>query len=247
LHKILLGIFLLAKTCQSTELPSLPLVNADIDNMQNMFEFNGNQDIVKTNIADKSIAKFGLPTFGNTPIVDASFPLELAILFPQNGKLVLMDNQLNLLQTLNVFKNSSYSISHFGRSADGLFWIFNQSTRTIQKLNRDGDMVQESNIIQNVKNDRLYRIFDFGEDIFLQNGMNVLKFTPNLQYVSTEENTYMVRSYQSQARINMGKLTHEYKGKLVSTSVLPEAMPIGVSRNNYVLQTQNGLILQAIE
>jgi len=63
--------------------------------------------------------------------VDASFPLEVALFLPQ-WKLGLLDNQLNILEEVNFYKSNPISVSHFGRSVEGMFWVFNQNTRTLQ-------------------------------------------------------------------------------------------------------------------
>jgi len=242
---LILGILL--KTCATDVLESIPVHHSDIDNFDNTYFFNDKQEIEKQTIGDTTKRIFSLSNYGNDPIVDASFPLEVALFFYHNGSLVLLDNQLNILEEVNFYKSNPISVSHFGRSVEGMFWVFNQNTRTLQKLNRDGSLVIESNIINNISGNGIQRIHDLGTEVYLQNGLDLLKFSPSLKYLNTEKNTQLLRCYKFPVKITNGQLKYKYGKKEITKEIHLDSIPIGISKNKYVLHGKNGLILQAID
>jgi hypothetical protein len=244
--KPLLILVLLLKTC-TIDLQDLPDIHrSDIDNFNNTYHFNTNQEIEKQTIGDLKTQKFSLSNYGNDPIIDASFPLEIALFFYKNGSLVLLDNQMNILMENNLYEVNPMSVSHFGRSIEGMYWVFNQNTKTLQKISPNGKLITQSNVLPNIKSLGIQRIYDLGREIYIQNGTELISFTPNLKYVNTEKNAYMVRSYKFPAKIVNGTLSFSFAKKTYNRSFGFDSIPIGISQNNYVLQTQNGLILQKI-
>lgn len=245
--KPLLILGLLLKTC-TVDLQDLPAVHrSDIDNFSNIYHFNTNQEIEKQTIGDLNTQKFSLSNYGNDPIVDASFPLEIALFFYKNGSLVLLDNQMNILSEHNMYKINPMSVSHFGRSIEGLYWIFNQNTKTLQKISPEGKLITQSNVLPNIESNGIQRIYDLGREIYIQNGTDLIGFTPNLKYLNTEKNAFMIRSYKFPAKVVDGTLSFSFAKKTYKRSFSFDSIPIGISQNNYVLQTQNGLILQEIK
>ena len=246
--KPLVILVLILKTCSSVDVGELPPVHhSDIDNFDNTYYFNETQDIQKQTIGDSIVKKFGLSNYGNDPIIDASFPLEVATFFYKNGNLVLLDNQLNIVLTRNVYETNPMSVSHFGRSIEGFFWVFNQNTKTLQKISHEGKLITQSNIISNIENNGIQRIHDMGTEVYIQNGNDLVKFSPNLKYIETEKNTYLIRSYKFPAKIIKNKLKFTMGKKNFERQVGQDSIPIGLSKNKYVLHSKNGLILQSIE
>lgn len=245
--KPLLILGLLLKTC-TVDLQDLPAIHrSDIDNFNNTYHFNTNQELEKQTIGNTNTQRFGLSNYGNDPIIDASFPLEIALFFYKNGTLVLLDNQMNILMEHNLYEINPMSVSHFGRSIEGMYWIFNQNTKTLQKISPDGKLITQSNVLPNIESRGIQRIYDLGREVYIQNGTELIGFTPNLKYIGTEKDAYMIRSYKFPAKIVNGTLSFSFAKKTYRRSFGIDSIPIGISQNNYVLQTQNGLILQKIK
>ncbi len=165
---------------------------AEMDIYGNVYAVDKELNMVKIKHDSTTGRKFSLANYGNSPMIDASNPLEIFVYFGSTGNMLVLDNQLNIQNTLNLFQTRFMQPLGFGRSNDGNIWILDNTTTTLKKLDRQGNLLLESVQINNLEpSAHVRRIYDNGQYIFTQDGAdNVRVFNQNMVLIyqySTKE------------------------------------------------------------
>lgn len=143
--------------------------NATVDGNGTLYFIDQKLNLCATKIGSDSIKKFSISNYGSEPIIDAGNPLEIFVFFPTTGRVVVFDNQLNIQQELNLYKEDHIQPLAFGRSNDGNIWILDNNTRTLKKFTRQGELLLESVILKEWSANKFVmgRIWDNGNRIVL--------------------------------------------------------------------------------
>lgn len=125
---------------------------------------------------------------GSDPILDVSNPLEIFVYFGSTGKAVWFDNQLNEQSSLELFGLSISKPVAFGRANDGLLWVFDDNSKTLKKVSRNGTLINESIVLSNYKPSKTtLPIYDDGNNIVFNDALsNVYVFDRNLVLYKTD-------------------------------------------------------------
>jgi hypothetical protein len=144
-------------------------VNATVDGNGTVYFIDEKLNLCASKLGSDSIKKFSISNFGSQPMIDAENPLEVFVFFPTTGRVVIFDNQLNIQQELNLYKEDNIQPLAFGRANDGNIWILDNNTRTLKKFSRQGEMLQESVILKrwSANNFSISKIWDNGNRILL--------------------------------------------------------------------------------
>lgn len=150
-----------------------------VDEGLNLMLFKGSADTFKN---------FSVSNYGPDPIVDASNPLEPVVFFPSTGKTVWFDNQLNIGNMTDLFKAGIVQAAALGRSNDGSLWVFDNNSKTLKKISRSGQLIQESIVLSDFEaTDLPVRIFDNGDKLgFSDRNYVAYVFDRNLVYLGAE-------------------------------------------------------------
>lgn len=150
-----------------------------VDEGLNLMLFKGNADTFKN---------FSVSNYGPDPVVDASNPLEPVVFFPSTGKTVWFDNQLNIGNMTDLFRAGIVQAAALGRSNDGSLWVFDNNSKTLKKISRSGQLLQESIVLSEFEApDAPVRIFDNGDKLgFTDRNHVAFVFDRNLVFLGTE-------------------------------------------------------------
>lgn len=157
---------------------------------------------------------------GSDPVLDASNPLEIFAYFGSTGKAVWFDNQLNEQSSLELFGLSISKPVAFGRANDGLLWVFDDNSKTLKKLGRNGSLINESIVLSGYRpSTTTVPVFDDGNNIVFNDAQkNVYIFDRNLVLLKTDIKSMTALGIQS------GTITGETNGYLVSQKVSDDAV-----------------------
>jgi hypothetical protein len=143
--------------------------NATVDGNGTVYFVDEKLNLCASKIGTDSIKKFSISNFGSEPIIDAENPLEIFVFFATTGKVVVFDNQLNIQQELNLYKEDNIQPLAFGRANDGNIWILDNNTRTLKKFSKGGELLLESVILKGWSANKFVigKIWDNGNRIVL--------------------------------------------------------------------------------
>lgn len=155
---------------------------ADVDIKGTVYYITENLDMQSSSLKGDIQKKLSLTNYGMDPMIDASNPMEPFVFFPNTGKILIMDNQLNISRELSLFQKYFMQPVAFGRANDGNIWILDKNTNTLKKVDREGDVVLESVILTDYDHGvGLQRIFDTGERVMLSDAKdNLFLFDQNV-------------------------------------------------------------------
>jgi len=150
----------LAALCSATALDSLILVDsfstkADrlyADPLGSFYLVEKNRSIEKFSASGKFLFRYSNNRLGDIGWMDTNDPFRLQLYFPEFRKLVLLDNDLSSLESYDLMALGLYDHPGVGLSYDNNFWLFDNNTGQIKKINKRGELLLESdNIFYNVK------------------------------------------------------------------------------------------------
>lgn len=147
---ILLCILSIAKSQDSTL--HLKLVkhiqgkysNFSTDKMGNIFLINSNNELIAYNSQYDSIASYKNFSAGNLSLIDASNPLQILVYYNESGTLVLLDRQLNLINTISLNQFNIQKVNAITRSYDNNYWLFDEWDNKLKKIDDKGNILSES-------------------------------------------------------------------------------------------------------
>lgn len=176
----------------SVRLIAQPLANpiaAALDVSSNIYVITEQQNLVKYNSKGDSLKAVSVAQYGVDAMIDAGNQLEIMVFFPINGRIVVFDNQLNLIWTCELFDNQpNLQPSAFGRAADGNIWLIDKSSRTLKKIDKQGNKTMESLLLMDYNySDTIQAIKDQGTAVLFGNGQNrIWQYSQSLALVKSE-------------------------------------------------------------
>ncbi len=146
-----------------------------VDIQDNIYVIDNKLNLIKRNAAGDTIRMISALNQGSEPIIDASNPLEIFVYFTTTGRVVWYDNQLNPGGSLDLFAAGLNNIGGFGRANDGNIWVFDNNKGILKKLNREGNLLEQSLMLQG-QSAATSIILDNGKEILVScsEGLHVL-------------------------------------------------------------------------
>jgi hypothetical protein len=182
-----IGLFLflqqgLAQTVKLTLSVPINAKAADIDLAGNAYVLDERYNFVLFKRSADTAQIISLANYGGDAIIDASNELEVFVFFPQNGVGLWFDNQLNNLGKINFFDFGITQPIAAGRSNDGMIWVYDNNSRTLKKLSKQGVLIDESQILnQFISKEKALKIMDNGKWILIQDANDqTFRFEQNL-------------------------------------------------------------------
>jgi hypothetical protein len=113
------------------------------DNLQNFYLIEGNS-IVKYDATGLKQREFSEVKYGRPGLIEAGNPLNILVLYPQNGTALILDRQLTLLQSIQ-FKNLGYQdIKAACLSRDNKIWIFDSKENKLKLFDYNGQLIRST-------------------------------------------------------------------------------------------------------
>ena len=206
--------------------------NLTLDNMGNILLVSTDNELIKYNIHFDSVAAYKNLSAGNLTVIDAGNPLQILLYYSEQNTMILLDRQLNLINTIDLNSAGIYKVSAIARSYDNNYWLFDEWSNTIKKIDNNGTVLMTSTEFRLLK-DGVHapqKMMDNGGSLYLYDstgGWMVFDYYLGLQkqypyrnwkYVWTEngwikgmEGDYLVASLPQQLIYNRRKLSLSLK------------------------------------
>jgi len=118
--------------------------NFSTDNMGNILLVNADNELIKYNSRFDSVASYKNLSAGNLSVIDAGNPLQILLYYSEQNTLILLDRQLNLINTIDLNGAGINKVSAITRSYDNNFWLFDEWSNTIKKIDNNGAVLMTS-------------------------------------------------------------------------------------------------------
>ncbi len=118
--------------------------NFTTDNMGNIFLVNAKNELIAYNNKYDSIASFKSLSLGNISLLDASNPLQLLVYYNESNTLVLLDRQLNIINSIALSQVNIQKVNAITRSYDNNYWLFDEWDNKLKKIDDKGNLLSES-------------------------------------------------------------------------------------------------------
>ncbi|MEN9522653.1 MAG: hypothetical protein RL065_1030 [Bacteroidota bacterium] len=119
------------------------------DNLQNFYLIEDNKIVQYNNLGLKQ-KEFNEVKFGRPGLIEASNPLQILVLYPNQAKALILDRQLTLLYTID-FRSLGYQqVKTACLSRDNKIWIFDASENKLKLFDFNGKLVRSSEDITQI-------------------------------------------------------------------------------------------------
>lgn len=226
-----------------------------IDLTGNFYTINHHFVLVQYNSSGDSLRSISLAQYGSEPILDVSNPMEIFVFYLNNGKTIVLDNQLNIKQENELFSKQWHWPTAIGRANDGNILLYDAAQQTVKKLNRQGETVAESMVITLAKQEFTEkRIIDIGNLILLCTNTTWFFFSPNLNLLSEEQKSQTQTAFFTNNKIGFFKsdtlFCSDHKNGIVAKQkpkILSSQKEILAANNSFILLKQgDSVILQRL-
>lgn len=148
------------------------VVDAAVDNLQNLYLISPKGQIKKLNQKLDSVAVFNnIRQYGTIASIDVSNPLKIVVFYKNFSTILVLDRFLNVKATLDLRKQNILQASAVALSFDNFFWIYDELENKLKKLNDNGELVFESTDLRLVFNEikPIEKIIDSEGKLYLYN------------------------------------------------------------------------------
>ena len=148
--------------------------NFTTDNLGNIFVVNQDNELISYNNKYDSIASYKNISAGNLNIIDVSNPLQILAYYNESNTIILLDRQLNQINTISLTQYNIQKVNVITRSYDNNYWLFDEWDNKLKKIDDKGNVLSESTNFQLLLNQVSppERIIDYNGFIYLYNVVN---------------------------------------------------------------------------
>jgi len=114
------------------------------DPLGSFYLVNKKRSITKYSADGKLLFRYSNNRLGDIGWMDVSDPFHLQLYFPDFRTLVLLDNDLGELESYDLQELGLYDSPAAGLSYDNNFWLFDNNTGQVKKINQHGEILLES-------------------------------------------------------------------------------------------------------
>ncbi len=114
------------------------------DKMGNTFMVNTTNELIAFNNHFDSVASYKNISAGNLSLIDASNPLQILAYYNESGTMVLLDRQLNLINSISLSQFNIQKVNAITRSYDNNYWLFDEWDNKLKKIDDKGNVLSES-------------------------------------------------------------------------------------------------------
>ncbi len=114
------------------------------DNMGNTYMINATNELVMYNSHFDSAGSYKNISAGNLSLIDASNPLQILAYYNESGTMVLLDRQLNLINSISLTQFNIQKVNAITRSYDNNYWLFDEWDNKLKKIDDKGNILSES-------------------------------------------------------------------------------------------------------
>ncbi len=113
------------------------------DNLQQCYTIEGNRFIKYNRDGDK-VKEFSGNKLGKPSFADVSNPLNILLLYPQYATILVLDNTLSVLNTIDFRKSDVSLLKAACLSPENLIWIFDSRQMKLRQFDNNQQITRES-------------------------------------------------------------------------------------------------------
>lgn len=115
------------------------------DRLTNVYTVSPSNEVIKYNREGQEQFRFNNNTLGTLTYIDATDPFNLLLFYPDYRTVFLLDRTLTQTEEFNLFDLDVMDVPAVGISNDNNLWIYDDVKFVIKKINRNGEVLLESN------------------------------------------------------------------------------------------------------
>lgn len=114
------------------------------DKLLNVYVITERGELVKYTPEGKEVARYNNFSLGNPSLADATNPFQILLYFPEFMTVVTLDNTLNEAARYDLFDLDVSEVNALCFANDGNVWLYDPTTFTLKKIDRNADIMLES-------------------------------------------------------------------------------------------------------
>jgi hypothetical protein len=143
-----LHLTLQAQTLQWKELAFVAIDDAgtllEVDNLDNAYLLRNRFELLKYDRNGRLRATYSNTRFGPLDLIDPTNPLNLLLYYRAMNTVVIVDNELGDIGTYQLAFMGYTDLPVVGTSQDNMFWVFDNTTMQLKKINNQGQVMASS-------------------------------------------------------------------------------------------------------
>ena len=121
------------------------VVDAALDNLDNLYVISSTGQIKKYNAAGDSVAVYNqIRNFGKSFAIDVSNPLKVLLFYKDFSTVVVLDRFLAGITTVNLKNHNIIQPAAVALSYDNNIWVYDEYDSKLKKINEQGDLILET-------------------------------------------------------------------------------------------------------
>jgi hypothetical protein len=178
---MLMASTLYAQESDFSEIKTLEIegIHVEIDRLQQIYVVQKGGGLEKYSAEGKLLFRFNENNLGEIKSIDVSNPHQLLLFFGDYQTIVLLDRSLSEINRFDLTDLGYLQVEAVGLSSDNQIWVYDPNELLLQKIDQNGELVQESPDLSAILDDafmpnrlieRDYQVFlndpDYGVMIF---------------------------------------------------------------------------------
>ena len=209
-----------------------------VDVKGNFFVADDAYTLYKFDANGKKITNVNIKSYGQISSIDCSNPFEIYVFHKDQNIVVFYDNMLNLRGEIRLNNYFLYNVACIARSFDNNLWLVDLSQYKLLKINKQGEILSESQYLNNLFNKQLniYTMWEHNNEVYLGDSLvGVYVFDMYATYSTTHytpRNTSSIGTGQN-IYFSIDNLLHQYHTKLRDLVKTEKPLPANTSLSIY--------------
>jgi hypothetical protein len=227
------------------------------DHLGHLYIITTTNDIIKYNRDGQLIANANFKIYGKIASIDVSNPFMIFVFYRDQNKILLLDNFLNILNTIDLESANISQVGCMARSFDNQIWLYDLADLKLKKYQLDLTLIYSSapfNLLPIKHSFQIKQILDISTAVQVLNDKQVLQFDIFGNY----HNIILEDSLLSNYQFNNNIIRFYHKGKLfffntklfemteMIVSEIPQIKNIRIEKERVYILTDEYVILQAL-
>jgi len=119
------------------------------DKLQQLYVVTEKNEVIKYSSEGKEIFRFTNNTLGELTHIDVTNPFTLLLFYPDFLTIYSLDRTMNKSGEFNLFDLNLTNVETVGVSNDNNVWLYDNAFFKIKKINRNGEVLRESENLRN--------------------------------------------------------------------------------------------------
>ena len=114
------------------------------DGLANLYSINNKYEIIKYNAKGLENFRYSNTRLDAPEFIDATDPFNILVFYPDYQTVILLDRTMTETAVLNLIDFDYFNVNAVAVSSDNKLWIYDELNFRLKKIDRNGEVVQES-------------------------------------------------------------------------------------------------------